>query len=557
MEVNRLLKDELLYELHIRGVSGNRDITVAELRQNLRDILRTERNNRQSLILLDIEIIFKDEMELCKVKLSEVEQAIENFDNENAENDYRRINTRLQHLIGRVNRITGSNDEEEEERLLLVAACQNLQKELSSNLERSFPSSSTRSNTQRTDRIETGLDTNGSILDLPVDEILPEPMQRSHLPNGLPTTTQGDLIEFPGARPTFRANESNFLPVTTTYRTIPTSVNPQVHFSSTRDELTNMNNVSRLATLNSSTQFWDRPDYLSNNMEDLHFSPVRQIAPKWREDFRGPDISKWNVKFNGRTSVNEFIERIEELRVSRGASYQQLLRCAPEILTQDALLWYRTKKFSSWLDLVSHLKEAYLPYDYEISLMDEIRKRTQGSQEKVLTYITIMENLFKKLKQPPREIDRVALIKRNLLPEIQSHLALNRVSTVDDLICLSRAVEETQARIQKYVPPPTSNRSLLEPELAYKKPSGQTSVLAFKSQNVSSTPAKRETNPSQSISNSTLGNSPSCWNCGSTSHRFKKCDKPRSKRFCFKCGENNVSIYNCPNCRKNSNRSQQ
>lgn len=188
--------------------------------------------------------------------------------------------------------------------------------------------------------------------------------------------------------------------------------------------------------------------------------------------------------------------------------------------------------------------------------MDEIRRRTQGSQEKVLTYITIMENLFRKLQQPPSESERVTLIKRNLLPSIQSQLALQRVLTIDELVRLSRAVEETAAVIQKYVPPSTSSRSLLEPELAYKKPAGQSSIAAVRSQ-PSQSPSNLVENRNPRQSPVAPDQSPACWNCGKTGHRFNKCEQPRRTKFCFKCGESNVSVYNCPRCRKNLNRSQQ
>lgn len=98
-----------------------------------------------------------------------------------------------------VNRITGSNHKEDKERLILVAGCQKLQKESISNW---------------TDQIKNGLDSNvvsnGSILNLPANKIISEPMQRPY------SSTRGALIEFPGTRTIFRVDKSNLLFVTAT-----------------------------------------------------------------------------------------------------------------------------------------------------------------------------------------------------------------------------------------------------------------------------------------------------------------------------------------------------
>lgn len=539
MEINRLRKDELLYELYIRKLpTGN---TVADLRLKYREALRIEKDSGESLVKTDVVLDFDREMDICEKKIFEMDQALENFDDENAENEFKSISTKLRHVSARISRITGNNDLEEQKRIMLVQHCQQLENELAVVHGQSSLIDNLANRSQHISLLDTPLPTNQS------------PVPRS-------LNIVGDLVDLPEDNPTTAARQPSLSTLTSAnsgFGNDPKHVNflPTV----TEHHYNPANASSRRATLNSASGFLDTPEFISSPVED--YLPYSRQPPStfWNNDHRMPDIARWNVKFNGRTSVNEFLERIEELRMSRGVSHQQLLRCAPELLTQDALLWYRTRRFSSWQDLVSQLREAYLPYDYEFSLMDEIRRRTQGAQEKVMTFINVMENLLRKLKQPPSEIDRVALIKRNLLPNIQSQLALHQVSTVDELIRLGRAVEETEMRIQRFVPPPSANRSLLEPELAYRKPSGQPSVAALKSPSASLDRANKVPSPDVAPpvgSSSNVLSSPSCWNCGKTGHRFKKCTQPR-KRFCFKCGENNCSVYNCPNCRKNWNRSQQ
>lgn len=570
MEVNRLLKDELAYELYIRGLPRNPSASVNDLRKSLREILIKEKETPDNLIRGHIDLVVEDEIRICKAKCSELEQAIENFDPENSKNEYKRIGTRLQHLASRIDRIPVSYEEEEEEQCKLADHCKSVQEELIQIYESAVSSVPHTNPPPLVDHTENDIGDSNSgnltILDQPNLELISP--QRVIPPCTSANPTHGEVWEFPPFSDPIATNSrsqirSNSLPVASNSIRQKSIPNPtaRVNFMPPITEPTTIPNVSsRRATIDSTSPLWNAPEYMSSAMSNLHIPSRRPMYDGWSQETRLPDVSRWNVKFNGRTSVNEFLERVEEFRISRGVSHQQLLRCSPELLTQDALLWYRTRKFVSWQDLCQQLKEAYLPYDYELGLMDEIRKRTQGANEKILNYITIMENLFRKLKQPPIEKDRVILIRRNLLPSIQSQLILHQVSTIDELIVLGRKVEEAQAVMDKYVPPPTSYRSLLEPELAYRKPGNQQPITVASSRPVQSTPVTNRNTSQPPRDNPSIPKSdlePSCWNCGGTGHRFKKCDQPRRNRFCFKCGSPDVSINNCPRCRKNSSRSQQ
>lgn len=256
------------------------------------------------------------------------------------------------------------------------------------------------------------------------------------------------------------------------------------------------------------------------------------------------DISRWKIQYDGLSSVTNFLERLEELRLSRGVSKERLLRSAVELFSKDALLWFRMNQFSSWDELVEKLKAAFQPFDYEYSLWEEIRRRTQGTHERVISYVSVMESLFKKLPNVPAESHRVELIRRNMLPNIQTQLSIQLIKNLADLVNLARAIEETNWRVQKYQPPPSNTRYLLEPELAYRKPIS-TNVAPVQVEYIGNSPlndAVADISPSTS-------NAPICWNCKGTGHRFKKCTQPK-QIFCFKCGKPNTVSTSC-GCAKN------
>nr|CAI5835405.1 unnamed protein product [Callosobruchus analis] len=146
---------------------------------------------------------------------------------------------------------------------------------------------------------------------------------------------------------------------------------------------------------------------------------------------------------------------------------------AAELFTKEALLWYRTTRASSWDDLCNQLRDTFLPHDYEYGLWDEIRSRTQGTNEKVVNFVVVMESLFRKLREPVSEHTKVNIIQRNFLPYIQRQLALHPVTTVSQIMSMARSIEEAHVRAQSVVA--ESNFQLM-PSLRPKKLSGGSSI---------------------------------------------------------------------------------
>lgn len=83
---------------------------------------------------------------------------------------------------------------------------------------------------------------------------------------------------------------------------------------------------------------------LAHKLKIVHFSQINVDSglPCYYRAFPERsyyvDVGKWNVKFGSVSSVNDFLQCIEELRISRGMSKNQLLRSAAELFTRDALI---------------------------------------------------------------------------------------------------------------------------------------------------------------------------------------------------------------------------
>lgn len=539
MDINRLLSDELSYELLIRNLPTGG--TVADKRILLRNAIRMERTGclpNYSTVQLD----FETELRVCTDKLNDLANNIERFDTNNKDNEYRRIYSRLIHITSRIKRIPVSGTHSEtitgmNTRSLIL-------------LERLTEVYSKVPISGNTEILNNPNETVGSLIDDPIT-LLPQLTDLNittiepAIPNGVNEDQINNLISFvsqPQPKVTFAPQPSTSQSKMTeqqdqVYSSLPLNNDQFNHISGNLP----IQSSPKLPNIETISQHQPYKNFEFENLPSTHLSSFRPVI--FRENTeRFINVSSWNLHFNGESgSVLEFLQRVEEFRLSRGVSKDQLFRAAPELLRGTALNWLRSENIQSWDELVEKLKAYFLPYDYEFSLSEEIRKRSQGPQEKVIVYIASMQNLFNRLTNKPNEETRVTLIRRNLLPHIQTALALQTIDTVEQLTRFCRSVEETALRAYQYCPPSTNYRSLLEPQLAYhKSPTGnQASGISDVSGNIP---------PIAPVESSNFQKP--CWNCGSTGHSFRKCSAPRRK-FCFKCGFKNVMIKDCPRCQGN------
>ncbi|KAK9878749.1 hypothetical protein WA026_023680 [Henosepilachna vigintioctopunctata] len=101
--------------------------------------------------------------------------------------------------------------------------------------------------------------------------------------------------------------------------------------------------------------------------------------------------------------------------------------------------------------------------------------------ERLLLFVTRMQNLFLKLtSKRPTEEEQVSLIKKRLLPNLQTALAFQEIGTIDELLRKIKVFELVQWQASNYTPPPISKGIINEPHLIYKnsaptvKPVGMT-----------------------------------------------------------------------------------
>lgn len=233
-------------------------------------------------------------------------------------------------------------------------------------------------------------------------------------------------------------------------------------------------------------------------------------------------VGSLNLKYDGRTCVKVFLQRLDELCKSRGIPEGRLFVSAVELFEGDALQWYRSVKpeCTSWTQLESLLLAEFLPFDYDRRLMKEIRSRTQGSQESISSYIGVMLNYFSRLSSPLTEKEKFDIVYTNLRPDYSVPLALAPVESLGELKRVCRVLEDSWHRANTFVEPPRPSSSALASDLGCK-----------------SSPRARVETTSPKIF---------CPRCRSDTHSLRDC---RSRDIvCFRCGKKDVRSTSCPDC---------
>jgi len=230
-------------------------------------------------------------------------------------------------------------------------------------------------------------------------------------------------------------------------------------------------------------------------------------------------VRKWGCRFTGKDPL-AFLERVEELRSGYGLTHEQLLRCLPELISGEPLLWYRNNRefWENWEDFVTAFRLSYLPHN-NTALDREIRDRVQRPNEPFRTYATELQTMMRRLGglSAAQQIDR---IYENMRPTYRRYIRRSEVKQVGELIYLV-----------------TEQESIERAEIEY------TARLTGKKNSAGS--SRKEDNESiTAMISPTYKRNECCWNCGQRGHRKTDCKQP-FKKFCSTCGKTGVLTRDC------------
>nr|WP_253308878.1 hypothetical protein [Rickettsia endosymbiont of Ceutorhynchus assimilis] len=255
-------------------------------------------------------------------------------------------------------------------------------------------------------------------------------------------------------------------------------------------------------------------------------------------------VQKWNLKFSGDLkvkSVHSFLEEVEELRIARHTTEEELFDSARDLFVGKALNWFRANRsrFSNWKELSDLLILHFQPPDYKARLFREILDRTQDPSEGIVDYLTTMNVLFRRYLNVPEEA-QLEIIMRNLAPFYTTQLPV--VNTLEELEVECLKLEAKKYRAEHYVPPPRRRVNLVEPDFTFVETSDTVPDVSALRLNEGS--GAENSNRSRS--------SALCWNCQKPGHLNRECKQPK-RLHCYRCGHSGSTSRNCPNCSVSGN----
>ena len=294
-------------------------------------------------------------------------------------------------------------------------------------------------------------------------------------------------------------------------------------------------------------------------------------------------MRKWNIKFSGAHGEDpvEFIKSINEGRGLLRVDDQELLQCLPFLMTGVARNWFRSNNWA-WRNFAEFEKawiSRFSDPDFQYTLYDEIRRRTQHQRERITDFLTNIRCMMDRLEPPLPESKQIAIAIRNMIPQLSITLSTGHIISWVQLERAAARMERSIINAKQYRAPPSADESML-PSLAYHdgnrvqhrpdrpfKPTPAVKLNAVLSESENYHEEIDLLNfedyfPEEELSNlrfranaNTTPRSPydktrdRCYKCGDEGHYSKECPNPR-KIFCRDCGKKGVRRLECPDCPK-------
>ncbi|CAB0028412.1 unnamed protein product [Trichogramma brassicae] len=174
-------------------------------------------------------------------------------------------------------------------------------------------------------------------------------------------------------------------------------------------------------------------------------------------------------RFMDEMSVKSFIERVEECSFLAGLTDRDLLLGLSETLTGTAAKWYRSNRYSfrTWDDFCKAARRMFGIDRYgQQQLLEQIKKRTQGPDERVAEYIICIQSVFSKLRPELDVQTQLDYLHGGMLPDLQKMVCRRFLRSIDDLLEEAVEAENTIRKANQYRAPTSDENTW--PELRYK-----------------------------------------------------------------------------------------
>ena len=137
MEINRLTKEELIYELKIRGID---DVSSCEsMKKSLRYLMRLAQSSSYAFPTYPYKC--EEDCDALENQVEEITQLLESFTGNKSSAEFKKIETKIAHSLGRVNRCLATTTAEKKAKTTILVQLIGLQSELKSKVKKNTLSS--------------------------------------------------------------------------------------------------------------------------------------------------------------------------------------------------------------------------------------------------------------------------------------------------------------------------------------------------------------------------------------------------------------------------------
>lgn len=271
--------------------------------------------------------------------------------------------------------------------------------------------------------------------------------------------------------------------------------------------------------------------------------PPQQVTPHIFKDLK-------RYAYNGKSCPRSFLQKLKEYCISRSLDEKLLISQAYEIFTDNALHWFRFQinrnPNLTWHETSELLIKDFGVFDYDYKLLEDIRKRTQGLDETISVYISIMSGMFSRLTKKMSESEQLEILLRNIRPCYSVFVALRDCTTIDSLLAVCQNYEKFLDK-DKNFKEPSLQQNTLTAEFSYKP---RIPVTNSPSVSFQKPPPQYLQKPKQ-VNTLTRSDPPQqnsfCVRCRVHGHSLNTCKKPHFI-ICFKCGLKDFKTADCPKC---------
>lgn len=148
-------------------------------------------------------------------------------------------------------------------------------------------------------------------------------------------------------------------------------------------------------------------------------------------------VYKWSVRYDGLDNgrrLNEFLKEVEFNARSEEFSDEELFLSAHHLFVRKARSWFMevngNNELGSWENLVSELKNEFLPIDIDYQYENLANARKQGPREKFQDYYLDMVRIFRGMSRPWDEARKFDVLFRNTREDCRTAMLAANVMSI-------------------------------------------------------------------------------------------------------------------------------